>query len=68
MRPLPRAWLGVLGLVLAGGFLDPTYLPPGSLGSLLSAGAVPLIYSVVGIKVGTELAGVVDRLRVQEHR
>jgi multicomponent Na+:H+ antiporter subunit B len=60
--------LGVLGLVLAGGFLDPTYLPPGSLGSLLSAGAVPLIYSVVGIKVGTELAGVVDRLRVQEHR
>ena len=60
--------LGVLGLALAGGFLDPTYLPAGSLGALLSAGAVPLIYSVVGIKVGTELAGVVDRLRAQEHR
>ena len=59
--------LAVLGLVLAGGFLDPTFLPEGSLGALVSAGAIPVIYSVVGIKVGTELAGVVDRLRSQEH-
>jgi len=58
--------LGVLGFVLAAGFLDPTFLPSGSLGTLASAGAIPVIYSVVGIKVGTELAGVVDRLRVQE--
>jgi len=58
--------LGVLGLVLAAGFLDPTFLPAGSVGSLLSAGAIPIIYSVVGVKVGTELAGVIDRLRSQE--
>ncbi len=58
--------LGILGLVLAAGFLDPTFLPPGSFGALASAGAIPIIYSVVGIKVGTELAGVVDRLRSQE--
>ena len=59
--------LGVLGIVLAAGFIDPTFLPQGSFGALLSAGAIPIIYSVVGIKVGTELAGVVDRLRSQEH-
>jgi len=58
--------LGILGLVLAAGFLDPTFLPPGSFGSLASAGAIPIIYSVVGMKVGTELAGVVHRLRTQE--
>lgn len=60
--------LGVLGIVLAAGFLDPTFMPPGSIGSLLSAGAIPVIYSVVGLKVGTELAGIVDRLRSQEDR
>jgi multicomponent Na+:H+ antiporter subunit B len=59
--------LALLGIALGAGFLDPSYLPVGSLGALLSAGAVPIIYSVVGIKVGTELAGVVDRLREQEH-
>jgi multicomponent Na+:H+ antiporter subunit B len=59
--------LGVLGLVLASGFLDPRFLPPGSFGALLSAGAIPLIYSFVGLKVGAELAGVVERLRSQEH-
>lgn len=59
--------LALLGLVLGAGFLDPTYLPPGSPGSLLSAGAIPIIYSAIGIKVGTELAGVVDRLRAKEH-
>lgn len=58
--------IGILGIVLAVGFLDPTFLPAGSLGRLFSAGAIPLIYSVVGLKVGTELAGVVDRLRSQE--
>ena len=60
--------IGILGLVLAAGFLDPTFLPLGKFGSVLSAGAVPLIYSVIGLKVGAELAGVVDRLRSQEGR
>ena len=55
--------IGFLGLWLAGGFLDPRFLPSGELGSLLSAGAIPVIYSLVGIKVGTELSGVIDTLR-----
>ena len=58
--------IGILGIVLAGGFLDPRLLPIGEIGQLLSAGAIPIIYSVVGLKVGTELVGVVDRLRSQE--
>jgi multicomponent Na+:H+ antiporter subunit B len=58
--------IGILGIVLVAGFLDPRFLPTGSLGALLSAGAIPIIYSLVGIKVGTELAGIVDRLRGQE--
>lgn len=58
--------IGILGIVLVAGFLDPRFLPTGSLGALLSAGAIPIIYSLVGIKVGTELAGIVDRLRTQE--
>ena len=58
--------IGILGIVLVAGFLDPRFLPVGSLGALLSAGAIPIIYSVVGIKVGTELAGIVSRLRSDE--
>lgn len=60
--------VGILGLWLAGGFLDPRFLPTGSVGSLFSAGAIPLIYSLVGIKVGAELAGVVDAMRQHGRR
>ena len=55
--------VGVLGLVLAGGFLDPRFLPLGNFGSLLSAGAIPIIYSLIGLKVGAELTGILDRMK-----
>ncbi len=55
--------IAILGLILAGGFLDPRFLPSGSFGTLLSAGAIPLIYSVVGLKVGAELVGIMSSLR-----
>ncbi|MPM38085.1 hypothetical protein SDC9_84712 [bioreactor metagenome] len=51
--------LGLAGLILAGGFLDTTFLPKGQLLSLLSAGAIPLIYSMIGLKVGAEISGIV---------
>lgn len=56
--------LGLLGLVLIGttSFLDPRYLPMGVYLSLFSSGAVPLIYSLIGIKVGAELSSVIDSL------
>ncbi len=62
--------LGVLGLLLAStqaglfdGFLNNRFLPLGRLGTLFSAGAIPLIYSVIGLKVGAELTGILDKLR-----
>jgi multicomponent Na+:H+ antiporter subunit B len=55
--------IGLLGLVLAGGFLDNRILPLGNFGTLLSAGAIPLIYSLVGLKVGAELVGILHSLR-----
>lgn len=48
--------LGIAGVVLAGGFLDNRILPLGELGSLFSAGAIPIIYSFVGLKVGAEFS------------
>jgi multicomponent Na+:H+ antiporter subunit B len=60
--------VGVLGIVLAGGFLDNRILPLGSFGSLFSAGAIPIIYTFVGLKVGSELSVVIDRFRSDESR
>jgi multicomponent Na+:H+ antiporter subunit B len=57
---------GLLGLYLAGGFLDNRFLPAGELGALFSAGAIPLIYSLVGLKVGAELSGVLANLSETE--
>ncbi len=51
--------LGLLGLVFAGGFLDNRILPLGNLGDLLSAGAIPIIYSLIGLKVGTEISSLI---------
>ncbi len=55
--------VGLLGLWLAAGFLDPRFLPAGEFGQLFSAGAIPLIYILIGIKVGSELTGIVDAMR-----
>lgn len=58
--------IGILGVVLAAGFLDARLLPLGEYGRLLSAGAIPVIYSLVGLKVGAELTGILDRMRTGE--
>ncbi|MFO7896867.1 MAG: hydrogen gas-evolving membrane-bound hydrogenase subunit E [Candidatus Cloacimonadales bacterium] len=58
--------VGLLGLVLLGAFLDPTFLPLGQYGLLFSAGAIPLIYTFVGLKVGSELTNIVDSLREEQ--
>jgi len=55
--------LGLLGIFFAWGFLDPRALPLGRLGALLSAGAIPFIYSAIGLKVGAELSGILDALK-----
>ncbi len=55
--------VGVLGVFLAGGFLDNRFLPLGEFGQILSAGAIPVIYTFIGLKVGTELTGIISNLK-----
>ncbi|MBE0641577.1 MAG: Na(+)/H(+) antiporter subunit B [Bacteroidales bacterium] len=54
--------IGLAGLVFAGGFLDNRILPLGELGQLFSAGAIPVIYSLIGLKVGAELSSIMVRI------
>ena len=55
--------IGILGVVLATGFLDNKILPVGTTGKLLSAGAIPIIYSLIGLKVGAELSTIILELK-----
>lgn len=55
--------LGAAGAVLAvNGFLDNRIIPMGEFGTLFSAGLIPIIYSLIGLKVGSELSSVVITL------
>lgn len=53
---------GLIGLVLSGIFLK-NFLPTGIIGELFSAGIVPLIYVVIGFKVGAELSNLISELQ-----
>ncbi len=55
--------VGVAGLLFAGGFLDNRVLPLGQFGAFYSAGAIPILSVLLGIKVGCELSVIVDRFR-----
>lgn len=57
--------IGLAGLLLLGlnHFLDPRWLNLGQWGKLFSAGAVPLIYSFIGLKVGSEMSSMLDSLQ-----
>jgi multicomponent Na+:H+ antiporter subunit B len=53
--------IGIWALVEDGTFLAPM-LSKGVMGELLSAGTLPLLYLAVGLKVGSELAGLMTHL------
>jgi multicomponent Na+:H+ antiporter subunit B len=55
--------VGVAGLILAGGFLDSRVLPLGQFGAFFSAGAIPVLSVLLGVKVGCELSVIIDRFR-----
>lgn len=55
--------VGVAGLIMAGGFLDSRVLPNGQFGAFFSAGAMPIISVLLGVKVGCELSVIIDRFR-----
>lgn len=58
--------LGLLGMALAGGFLDNKVLPLGVFGTLASAGIIPLISLIIGLKVGAEFASILTSLEETE--
>lgn len=53
--------IGLAALAQGKAFLAPL-LDHGTLGQLLSAGTLPLLYLAVGLKVGSELAGLLARI------
>jgi len=55
--------LGLLGVFLAGGFLDNRVIPLGDFGSLFSAGLIPLINVLIGLKVGSELGSLLQKFK-----
>jgi len=53
--------VGLLGLAVAGSFLaNRGVLPLGTWNRLFSAGLIPVIYVLIGLKVGSELAALLD--------
>lgn len=54
--------IGLTGMAVGGGYFLSNYLPGGQLNTLFSAGVIPIIYIAIGLKVGSELAGVIDSM------
>jgi len=54
--------VGLIGLAIGGHYFLYNFLPKGVLHSLLSAGIIPIIYIAIGFKVGSEIAGIIDKL------
>jgi len=57
--------VGLLGIVLAGYFLQ-NFLPTGTVGELISSGIIPVVYMLIGLKVGSELSSVIDGFLTEE--
>lgn len=57
--------IGIVGLITAGYFLN-NFLDTGLIGHLFSAGILPIVYVVIGLKVGSELIGLFDQFMNEE--
>ncbi|MBU1093941.1 MAG: cation:proton antiporter [Firmicutes bacterium] len=57
--------IGLVGLVLGTYFLQ-NFLPNGTVGDLLSSGIIPIVYILIGLKVGSEISGVIDNFLTEE--
>ncbi len=57
--------IGLIGLYFLGSFLA-SFLPPGRLHTLLSGGIIPLIYILIGFKVGSEMTGILKSLKGED--
>jgi multicomponent Na+:H+ antiporter subunit B len=57
--------LGIIGL-LAGGYFLVNFLPTGVVGNLLSGGIIPIVYVIIGLKVGSEITGIITDMFNEE--
>ena len=53
--------IGLVGLAVGGTFLL-NFLPEGTPYALFSAGVIPVIYAAIGLKVGSELGAIIDKM------
>ena len=63
--------VGLIGLAIGGYFLFDWIWQSwnwghNNIGRLLSGGFIPIIYTLIGIKVGTELSGIIDNMLKEE--
>jgi len=63
--------VGLIGLVVGGYFLydwiwQTWHIGTNNIGRLLSGGFIPVIYTIIGLKVGTELSGIIDNMIKEE--
>ncbi|MDX1359593.1 MAG: Na(+)/H(+) antiporter subunit B [Clostridia bacterium] len=57
--------IGAAGLIIGGYFLL-NFLPTGTVGNLFSAGIIPIVYVIIGLKVGSEITGVISDMMKEE--
>ena len=57
--------IGVAGLFIGGYFLQ-NFLPTGVVGDLISAGVVPIVYVLIGLKVGSEITSIISNFLKEE--
>jgi multicomponent Na+:H+ antiporter subunit B len=57
--------IGIAGLVLFDYFLV-NFLDNGVLGELFSSGIIPIVYVLIGLKVGSEISGIIDNFLTEE--
>jgi len=63
--------VGLIGLAIGGYFLfdwiwQTWHFGTENIGRLISGGFIPIIYTIIGIKVGTELSGIIDSMLKEE--
>lgn len=57
--------IGIIGILVGNYFLE-NILDLGTLGDLISGGLIPIIYVLIGLKVGSELTGIFDHFVNEE--
>ncbi len=57
--------IGLVGLIVGTYFLQ-NFLPNGIVGDLLSSGIIPIVYILIGLKVGSEISGMIDNFLTEE--